>query len=853
MLLPSGDTRRMNGLNRVFSVTGMLPVMSRVGSVFFLIFSVGLFRGCTSPPGPDFPAILRGAVSGGTSPKSRLGLLLLSGIFFACPFFLHLFPQAYGEVTAEEVRQAIDAAVAFLKRTQQNGAWPEKPGYPGGVTALCTLALLSAGVEPSDPTIQAALQYLRKIPLDRNAKTYSVALQTMVFCRAEPERDRPLIERNVRWLEQTQIKEDSATAGSWGYPAYQGDNSNSQFAILALYEAELAGVQVDPRTWRLAKAYWERVQNPDGSFGYKQGLFGTGSMTAAGIASLVITNGSLRPPDAQVEGETIVCCRPAETGPDRVQRALQWLGRDDIFSVSHNPGLPGAWWFYYLYGLERVGRMTSQRFIGRHDWYRAGAEQLLRAKGPASDHWRGTQGDETNEFIATSMALMFLAKGRWPVLIGKLQYGGDSGWNIHRSDVANLTFHVERRWRRDLVWQVIPLERADVPDLLEAPVLFLTGKTSPLPASAEAQKQLARKLRGYLDQGGFLLAEPQCGSSDFDSGFRTLMELVFPEGTYPLEPLPPEHPVWRMEEPVPPAGVRPLLGIAYGCRTSVIYVPGESGRPSLSCLWELARPGRGQTYPPAVQAQIRAGLALGVNIVAYATGREVRFKDPSTPTSRLRVFAGPSRHQLPLALIRHGGGCAVTPRVLYELSEVLRRELRLACQPLEEPVEFGDPAIFQYPVLFFPGRNAFVLSAPQRQRLREYIDRGGSLFADAVCSSPAFAESFREEIAEVFPGATLVPVPSDDILFRADLGGYDLRQLRRKIRTASPFGSSEPGIETGPPVLEGIKYQGRWAILFSPYDVSCALEGYSGPECQGYLREDALRLCTNILLYFLTH
>ncbi len=73
---------------------------------------------------------------------------------------------------------------------------------------------------------------------------------------------------------------------------------------------------VDARTWRLAKAYWERVQNADGSWGYKQGLFGTGSMTAAGITSLIICNGSLQPPDAQVEEETIICCRrgkPART------------------------------------------------------------------------------------------------------------------------------------------------------------------------------------------------------------------------------------------------------------------------------------------------------------------------------------------------------------------------------------------------------------------------------------------------------------------------------------------------------------------------------------------------------------
>lgn len=776
----------------------------------------------------------------------RLGVVLgfsLSGTFWEKSL-------ALAEVTAEEVRQAIDGAVAFLKRTQRNGAWPERPGYPGGVTALCTLALLSAGVEPSDPTIQAALAYLRKIPLDRSAKTYSVALQTMVFCRAEPEKDRPLIERNVRWLEQTQIKDDPNTAGAWGYPALQGDNSNSQFALLALYEAELAGVQVDTRTYRLAKAYWERVQNADGSWGYKQGLFGTGSMTAAGIAALIICNGRLRPPDAQVEGDRILCCRPSESGPDRVARALLWLGRDDIFSVSHNPGLPGAWWFYYLYGLERVGRMTSQRFIGRHDWYRAGAEQLLRAKGQASDHWRGTAGDEANEFIATSMALIFLAKGRWPVLAAKLRYGNEGDWNPHRNDLANLTFHVERLWRRDLVWQVIPLERAEVADLLEAPVLYLAGKTSPLGLSTEGARQLAAKLRGYLDQGGFLLADCNCGSSDFDTGFRRLVELMFPEEGYRLEPLPPEHPIWRMELPVPVRYIRPLLGIQYGCRTSVVYVPPDGDRPSLSCLWELARPARSEDYPPAIQAEVDAAVALGVNILAYATGRELRFKDPASPAGRLRLAVARSRHQLPLALVRHGGGCAVTPRALTELATVLERELRLSCYPVPEGVDLTDPAIFELPILFFPGRNAFVLSQAQRQRLREFVDRGGSLLADASCSSPAFAESFRREMAEVFPESSLVPIPVDEVLFRPDLGGYDLRHIRRHLPRTAPQGQ---GIETGPPLLEGIKRDGRWAVIFSPVDISCALEGFTGPECQGYVREDAFRLVANVLLYFLTH
>jgi hypothetical protein len=34
--------------------------------------------------------------------------------------------------------------------------------------------------------------------------TYAVCLQTMVFCLAEPKTSLPLIQRNVRWLEQQQ-------------------------------------------------------------------------------------------------------------------------------------------------------------------------------------------------------------------------------------------------------------------------------------------------------------------------------------------------------------------------------------------------------------------------------------------------------------------------------------------------------------------------------------------------------------------------------------------------------------------------------------------------------------------------
>ena len=41
------------------------------------------------------------------------------------------------------------------------------------------------------------------------------------------------------------------------------------------------------------------------------------------------------------------------------------------------------------------------------------------------------------------------------------------------------------------------------------------------------------------------------------------------------------------------------------------------------------------------------------------------------------------------------------------------------------------------------------------------------------------------------------------------------------------------------------------AVIFSPYDISCALEAGVSMECKGYVREDAAKLGINVLLYAL--
>jgi hypothetical protein len=53
------------------------------------------------------------------------------------------------------------------------------------------------------------------------------------------------------------------------------------------------------------------------------------------------------------------------------------------------------------------------------------------------------------------------------------------------------------------------------------------------------------------------------------------------------------------------------------------------------------------------------------------------------------------------------------------------------------------------------------------------------------------------------------------------------------------------------PVLEVLEIEGRLAVIFSPFDISCAMENTPSLECKGYIKEDAAKIGVNVLLYAL--
>ena len=739
-----------------------------------------------------------------------------------------LAPPARAEVTREQVERAIREGVRFLRENQRaDGSWPDYDAAEAhtGLTSLVTLALLTAGEKPDSEPITRALKYLRQFgPTDLN-NTYAVALQTMAFAAADPTRYQVPISNNANWLVQAQLKagDHFDWPGSWSYTSSRssmGDGSNSQYALLGLNAATEAGVSVKPEVWTLGRKYWEDGQRLDGSWPYRPGDHGrtTASMTCAGISSLVITGAKrFQGQEVLINDQVHDCGKGALNVP--LQRGIDWLAAH--FYVGKNEGLEQTWKFYYLYGLERAGRLSGQRFFGGHDWYREGAEELVHTQDRVFGSWVGT-GVEHDRLIATSFALLFLAKGRSPVVINKLRHGPGNDWNNDPDDVRNLVNLVSRDWGHLLTWQVVDPSAATVEDMLQAPIAFLSGHEAP-----DLGPEGEETLKAFLEQGGFLFAEACCGRPEFDRGFRALIKRLFPQPEYTLRALPEEHPIWRSKYQLSP-DVHPLLGIEHGCRTVVVYSPED-----LSCYWNLSE------VNPASPSVIKS-LRVGQNVIDYATGREM----PADKLTARRVTKfgkeNPRWKALHIAKLKHGGDWNVAPLAVPNLTSALRDGLKLDVVIDHRAITAGDENLVHYPLLYIHGRAGLSFEAKDLDALRRHLDPGGgTIFADAACGSPAFDVAFRKFVADLLPGQPLVPIPPDDPIYLGQ-PGYDLREVQ--YTKAAGGGHDRPQ-------LEGVRIDGHWAIIYSRLDIGCALERQQGLDCKGYVHEDALRIAANIVLY----
>ncbi len=778
-------------------------------------------------------------------------------------------------LTPEQVRESIRKGVEYLKGKQQNGNWEHlfpssqqlMQQWYGGPTSLATLALLECGVDPNDDVIQKSLRFLRDL---EPKSTYVVSLQTMVFCKAAPKVDRLRIKRNVDWLVRNAKRIQVGGGLAWGYP-YEAmdlpDNSNTQYAVLALREAAVAGVNVPNDIWKGIQRYYLDTQMHTGGWNYRGATFGLRTderitMTAAGVCGLLISGMQLYRVQENLRADGTVQNCGQFVMDDALSKGIKRLGQ--IFSVTNrmpNKESGTEYKFYNIYGLERAGRLSGQRFWfdannDAIDWYRLGADHLLKIQ-KQDGSWKG-ENSESREVIATSFALLFLAKGKTPVLFFKMTHGADRGlsgdWNNDRNDIRNLTEYCSNEiFKKDgrptpLTWQIYDASRLapgdpeSLKDMLQAPIVYFNGHKAP--RFSEGEKAL---LKAYIDQGGFILAEACCGRKEFDEGFRKLMEEMFPD--WPLEPLPEGHPVWSAAYNVPPGSFK-LEGISRGCKTVLVYAPQD-----LSCHWESNRFDEEQANGPVLERTILA-FRTGANIVAYATGLEPP-QDKLSKKELTKYADDPTpRNYLQVAQVDYGGrDWQPAPNAMRVVMDHVAKTQGIDVIRQTKPIRLLSPDLPQYKFLYMHGRREFTLDDNEILKLKDHLHTGGFLLADAACGNESFDQSFRAMVGKAF-GRPLEPITVDDKFYSDDIShlfrsgaGQPVKQVLCRTQRGKPYQSMDP-------FLEGMRLDPKnprspWIIVYSKYDLGCALDKHASTDCIGYNTESALQIATQAVLYLL--
>lgn len=339
----------------------------------------------------------------------------------------------------KQINDAIARGVEYLVRAQAaDGTWvydhapagrvaadPPPIDGTGGLTGLALYALAASGVPADHDAIVRGLAWTEQHdePFDGGRYgTYSAALLTLALTRIDADAQR----RRIHTL-ATRLVEAQLRTGMWTYSldynrtgggtalgrvrvqeerAAPGDNSNAQLAVLALWAAQsLARFKVPRRTWERVQALYERTQQSDGGWTYKDpdGLprdqpapATTPTMTVAGLVGWVCAAASLK---GGVKGL-----------PKAREHDVATRGREAFLAAPRRYTN-----YYFVYGIERAATMLD---LPSEAWYPDGAKALVRqqrddgrwAPPPPRDGRPQTgHGDQANVY-ETALALLFLSR-----------------------------------------------------------------------------------------------------------------------------------------------------------------------------------------------------------------------------------------------------------------------------------------------------------------------------------------------------------------------------------------------------------------------------------------------------------
>ncbi len=184
-----------------------------------------------------------------------------------------------------------------------------------------------------------------------------------------------------------------------------------------------------------------------------------------------------------------------------------------------------------------------------------------------------------------------------------------------------------------------------------------------------------------------------------------------------------------------------------------------------------------------------------------------------------------------------GGDWYANPSSLPNLLDAVRERTNLPVSERERVVQLGSPSLWEVPYLYMTGHGNVLFSIEEVNNLRRFLENGGFLHAD---DNYGMDESFRREIARVFPDQPLVEVPLEHPVYHIV---YDLPQGVPKVHEHDGLPAQAFGIFLGDRLVVYYTFQADLGDGWEDPDV------HDDPES---VRERALRMGVNLFVYSVT-